>query len=194
MHKLNGHKSTKKADPTSGLDDGDAIAQLLAPFYRLLLEDAFLDAAEDGIAVAFDLANPFVQTVLESLAKNIRGVAETTRQDVRDLVAKQATEGWSIEELQKQIRAKGAIASRSRALMIARTETAAGYSQGSLAAYRVSGVVKQTEWLIGPASCPECQALSGAKADLGAEFAPGITAPPLHPQCTCAISPIIATE
>jgi SPP1 gp7 family putative phage head morphogenesis protein len=185
------HNGHKKKDPTAGLDDGSAIAGLMKAFYQALLEDAFLDAADSGIDVSFSLDNPHVQTVLDQLAKNVRGVAETTKDEIRALVGKQASEGWSVEELQRQIRAKGEIASRSRALTIARTETAAGYSQGSLAAYKASGVVKQVEWLIGPDSCDECQALDGKRVGLGEEFAPGVTAPPYHPRCTCALSPIV---
>lgn len=184
----NGHK---KKDPTTGLDDGSAVAKLMAPFYQQLLKDAFSDASDAGIAVAFDLENPFIQQTLAGLAKKVRGVAESTKQEIRDLVGKQAAEGWSVERLQKEIRAKGEIASRSRALTISRTETAAGYSQGSIAAYKASGVVKQTEWLLGPDPCPECEALAGMKADLGEEFADGISAPPAHPNCTCVLSPLV---
>lgn len=184
----NGHK---KKDPTTGLDDGSAVAKLMAPFYRQLLKDAFADASDAGVDVTFDLENEFVQQVLGSLAKNIKGVAETTKDEIRALVSKQASEGWSVERLQKEIRAKGEIASRSRALTVARTETAAAYSQGSIAAYQASGVVKQTEWLLGPDPCEICQGLDGLKADLGEEFADGISAPPAHPNCTCALSPII---
>lgn len=195
MHKLNGQyrrtngTSQTKKDPTAGLDDGAAVAKLMRAFHEALIKDAFGDAADLG--VAFDLENPFVQTVLRYLAKKVRGVAETTKEEIRALVAKQAQEGWSLEQLQKEIRAKGEIASRSRALTIARTETAAAYSQGSIAAYRASGVVKQTEWLLGPDPCPECEALAGLKANLGDEFADGISAPPAHPNCTCSLSPLI---
>lgn len=186
--KLNGHK---KKDPTVGMDDGRAIAKLMAPFYRQLLKDAFGDARDAGVDVAFDLENEFVQAVLGALAKNIKDVAETTKDEIRALVSKQASEGWSVEQLAKEIRAKGEIASRSRALTVARTETAAAYSQGSIAAYQASGVVKQTEWLLGPDPCEICQALDGTRADLGEEFADGINAPPAHPNCTCALSPVL---
>lgn len=181
----------KKRDPTTGLDDGAAIAKLMAPFYRELLKEAFGDAADAGITVAFDLDNPFVQQTLASLAKKVKGVAETTKQEIRDLVGRQADEGWSLERLQKEIRERGEIAGRTRAMLISRTETAAAYSQGSIAAYRASGVVKQTEWMLGPDPCPECQSLDGARADLGEEFAPGVTGPPAHPQCTCVLSPLV---
>lgn len=187
----NGHK---KKDPTTGLDDGKAVAKLMRPFYEQLLRDAFGDAADAGIAVAFDLDNPFVQQTLANLAKKVKGVAETTKQEIRDLVGRQADEGWSLEQLQKEIRERGEIAGRTRAMLISRTETAAAYSQGSIAAYRASGVVKQTEWLLGPDPCDICQGLDGLKADLGEEFADGISAPPAHPNCTCALSPIVETE
>lgn len=182
----NGHK---KRDPTTGLDDGAAVAKLMAPFYQQLIKDAFGDAADLG--VVFDLDNPFVQQTLDGLAKKIKGVAETTKEDIRMLVGRQADEGWSVERLAQEIRAKGEIASKSRAILVARTETAAAYSQGSIAAYRASGVVKQTLWMLGPDPCPECSALDGARADLGEEFAPGVTGPPAHPNCTCSLTPIV---
>jgi len=182
MHTLNGHK---KRDPTTGMDDGSAVASLMQTFYQALLEDAFLDAAEAGVDVAFDLANPYVQTVLSSLAKNITGVAETTKDDIRLLVARQADEGWSVEELQKQIRAKGDIASRSRALTIARTETGQAYNQGAIAAYRAGGVT-HVDVLDGDDD-EICAAANGARWTLDeAERNPlG------HPNCTRAFSPVV---
>lgn len=186
--KLNGHK---KRDPTASLDDGSAVAALMKPFYQKLLAEAFADAGDAGVDVAFDLDNPFVQGVLKDLAKKIKGVAETTKDEIRALIGRQADEGWSLERLQKEIRDKGEIASRTRALTVARTETASAYSQGSIAAYQASGVVKQTEWLLGPDPCEICQALDGMTADLGEEFADGISGPPAHPNCTCVLSPIV---
>jgi hypothetical protein len=117
-------RQQKKSDPTAGMDSGDTIAKLMQPFYQALLEDAFLDAADAGVEAVFDLANPYVQATLDALTKQIRAVAETTKDDIRLLVGRQAEEGWSSEELAKQIRAKGDIASRSRSLTIARTERA----------------------------------------------------------------------
>jgi len=189
----NGHK---KKDPTTGLDDGSQVAKLMAPFYRQLLKDAFADASDAGVDVTFDLENEFVQQVLGSLAKNIKGVAETTRQEVRDLISKQASEGWSLERLQKEIRERGEIAGRTRAMLISRTESAAAYSQGSLAAYKASGVVSHTEWLTAgdDLDCPICAALNGTRAELGGSFDGGIDAPPAHPNCRCALSPIVETE
>jgi hypothetical protein len=128
-----------------------------------------------------------VQTVLGSLAKNIKAVAETTRDEIRALVGRQAAEGWSAEELAKQIRAKGDVASRSRALTIARTETGQAYNLGAVAAYRVGGVTHVTV-LDGDDDEP-CASANGATWTIDeAEQNPlG------HPNCTRAFAPIVET-
>lgn len=190
MNRLNGHRPAKR-DVTEALDDGDEIARLMRPFYASLSRLAFDDAGDDGLSVAWTLDNPFVQDVIDQLAKQVRRVAETTREDIRRLVGRQADEGWSAEQLAREIRRLGIDASRSRSVTISRTESAAGYSQGSIAAYRDSGVVEQTEWILGPEPCEICQALGGKRAGLGDEYADGITAPPAHPRCTCALVPIV---
>jgi SPP1 gp7 family putative phage head morphogenesis protein len=186
--KLNGHK---KKDPTAGLDDGDAVAALMKQFYAALLEDAFLDASDAGIDVSFSLANEHVQTVLGQLAKNVRSVAETTKEEIRTIIGRAAENGWSIEQIQKEIRAKGDIASRSRAILVARTESAKAYSLGSKTAWKVSGVVDRMQWLATADSCPDCQALDGKIVGVDDEFAPGVSEPPYHPACTCAITAIV---
>lgn len=186
------HPELKKPDPASSLDDGTEAATIMRVFYPLLIESAWADASLAGIPVAFDLANEHVQRVLSLLAKQIKGVAESTREDVRRLIGQQAEHGWSVEELAERIREMGEINSASRAVMIARSETAAAYSQGSLAAWRESGVVSGKEWLTGGDPCPICQKLDGARAALDADFGDGLSAPPAHPNCTCAVSPVLS--
>lgn len=174
------------------LDNGDEIARIAKRYYPLLVRagwDAGADAV--GAQIAWDLDNPFVQEVLDQLAKRIRGVAETTREDIRRLVGRQADEGWSIERLADEIRKQGEITSKSRSELIARTETASAYSQGSILAYEESGVVSGIEWLAGPDECPECAELNGKIVGLGDEFADGINYPPAHPACRCAIAPVV---
>lgn len=193
MHRLNGH-ATKKKDATAALDDGSALADLLRAFYEALIEAAFADAADDGVEVSFSLENDYVQGVLDQLAKDVTSVAASTKDEIAALVGMQAKEGWSMERLGREIRDKGAIASRSRALTIARTESARGYTEGSRAAFRASGVVDRVKWLIGPDSCDLCQALDGKIVGLDEAFADGITGPPAHPNCTCAISPVLTSD
>lgn len=169
------------------MDDGRAVAKLMKDFYAALLEDAFGDAADLGVDVAFDLANPFVQTVLGSLTKNIKGVAQTTKDEIRALVSRQADEGWSAEQLAKEIRAKGQVASRSRALTIARTETGTAYNMGSVAAYRAGGVT-HVDVLDGDDDEP-CASANGSRWTLEEAEANPLG----HPNCTRAFSPVVET-
>jgi SPP1 gp7 family putative phage head morphogenesis protein len=188
MHKLNGH-ATKKAP---ALDSGDTIERLMRPYYVQLAKLAFDDAnADHSLGVAFDLDNPYVQTVIDQLAKQVRNVTDTTKQQIADLTGRAADEGWSSEQLARQIRQLGVDMSRSRSLTISRTESASGYTGGSIAAYQASGVVSETEWLMGPDSCDICQALDGTRAALGDDYPGGISGPPAHPRCTCVLVPII---
>lgn len=180
--KLNGHK---KKDPTAALDDGSQVASLMQKHYQALLEDAFLDAADNGVDVAFDLANPYVQTVLADLAKNIRAVADTTRDEIRALVGRQAEEGWSVEELAKQIRERGAVASRTRSLTIARTETGQAYNRGAVAAYRAGGIT-HVDVLDGDDD-EVCAAANGARWTLAEAEANPLG----HPNCVRAFSPVL---
>lgn len=181
----------KAADPTDGLDDGDEIAELMQTYHISLLDTATGDAGTVlGVDLSFELSNPAVQRVLGKLAKKVRGVADTTRDEIRALVGRQADEGWSVDDLAQHIAGLAETSAPTRAMLIARTETATAYSQGSLLAYQESNVVAGTEWLVSD-PCPICAALEGKTADLGEEFDDGIDAPPAHPACKCAVAPVL---
>lgn len=189
MPYLNGHA---KATAPAILDDGDMIASLMSTYYVDLIELAFSDAATiPGISVAFDLENPYVQDVLDILARNVRAITDTTRAQIAEVIGAAAAEGLDTADTAARIRQLGFTQSVSRSTMIARTESASAYTAGSLTAYQISGVVKETEWLTGGDPCPDCIALDGQRARLGSEFAPGVIGPPAHPNCTCTVSPIV---
>lgn len=174
-----------------GLDLGDDLAKLMRHRYLRALRLAYGDAATTlELDLAFDLDNPFVQEALDDLATEVRRVAETTREDIRVLIGKQADEGWSIDDLATEVEKLGEIQSPVRARLIAATETASAYSRGSILAYEESGVVDRLEWLTAD-PCPICEPLDGKLAELGEEFAPGIPYPPAHPGCRCAIAPVL---
>lgn len=177
----------------AALDDGDQIAAKMRSFYLLLLEQSFEDAAALlDVDIAFELDNPAVQKVLEELATMVRSVAETTRNEIRNLVGRQADEGWSNDQLAAEIRSLKGIHSDTRAQVIARSEEARASSKGSILAWQESGVVTKQEWLTSEEACPICTPLSGKVVALGEEFAPGIAVPgDTHPNCTCAIAPVL---
>jgi hypothetical protein len=127
----------------SAMDLGPEARALYNRFYPLILRHSWSDAAAElGTELAFDLENQWVKGVLDELAEKIVRVADTTRQEVRDLVGKAAEEGWSIDELAAKIRELKEVHSTARARRIARSETATAYNMGSLAGYREAGVTK----------------------------------------------------
>jgi len=172
------------------LDFGDDIAALWNKFYPLIIKQSWDDvAAEIGVELAFDLENIYVQRVLGDLAKEVRKVADTTKQEIRDLVSKQASEGWSIDELAKEIRALKEIHSMARARVIARTETAYAYSKGSMLGYKEAGV-EAVEWLV-TEPCELCAPNANKVIKIGENFPSGHPHPPAHPDCRCAIVAVL---
>lgn len=175
------------------LDTGTAIAALARAYWSQAIELAFGDAGDTlNVSLDFDLENTFVQEVLGDLAQLVSRVSDTTRDEIRALVGLQAEMGWSIDDLAEEIANLGQIRSKTRAVLIARSETARAYSEGSLLAYAESGVVEESEWLTTDGACPICAPLNGKRAPLGGEFAPGIRVPgDPHPGDRCSLAPVV---
>lgn len=165
---------------------------LLKPYYIELLKIAWNDGSDTvgEVVGAFDLENAYVQFVLKDLAKRVKGIEETTREEIQNAIGKMASDGLSVDAVRDLLLGMAEINSVSRAEAIARTESAQAYSAGSLACYKESGVVGGVEWLTTD-PCEICAPLSGAVAKLGEQFPGGFDHPPAHPSCRCAIAPRI---
>ncbi|MEO2069422.1 MAG: hypothetical protein ABGX27_07955 [Desulfurobacteriaceae bacterium] len=72
----------------------------------------------------------------------------------------------------------------SRAVAIARTETARAYTQSNLAIWQKMEVT-EIKWLCGKTPCPKCEARCGRifKREVANDI-------PLHPHCTCVAVPV----
>ncbi len=120
-------------------------------------------------------------------------IEENTRDMLRDTVAQAIEEGWSADELAGQI-ADSVGFSDDRAETIARTELIAANNQGNLRAYKESGVATGKEWATAGDDLveEECQANEDqGPIGLDEDFDSGDDAPPAHPNCRCAILPVI---
>lgn len=123
-------------------------------------------------------------------------ITDSTRDMLKNLVAESLEEGPSPKELAAQI-AESTAFSAARADMISRTELAMAHSQGAVEGYRqarASGVPVMKEWLDSD-GCEECSL--NAKAgpiDLDDKFPSGDDAPPAHPNCRCAVSPVVVRQ
>lgn len=121
-------------------------------------------------------------------------ITDSTRDMLRADIEKAYDEGWSTQQLRKNLSANYAF-SDARSDMIARTEIAVADIHGNMMAYRESGVVAQKKWIGGAACCDICteNALAGP-IGIDEEFPSGDDAPPAHPNCRCDIAPITTEE
>jgi len=183
------------------MDDGTEIAEIMRQFYPILLERAWERAGgQVQLGLAFDLRNPFVQQTITDLAQKVRRVAETTREEVRGVLARVDAEGLSYQQAARLLRgvvettAEGLevrpFDSAYRSFMIAVTEAAYAYSRGQVLAWEQSGEVDRMQWVAETNACPICKNLNGQVVVLGAPFENGLEVP-AHPNCRCALSPVL---
>lgn len=131
----------------------------------------------------------------EHAAELVSQISDTTRDDVRSAIADGIASNLSTDEIADAIAALGAF-SPERAVLIAQNEIATANSQGALAGYKqasADGVEVMKEWLVAADDvCDDCQDNADAgPIDLDEDFPSGDDAPPGHPHCRCALSPVV---
>jgi hypothetical protein len=115
-------------------------------------------------------------------------ITETTRQELRNIIAKAFEDGMSPAQLETAIEESFQF-SKQRAEMIARTELAAAHVGGALEAGKGSGVVTGKRILLGSEheGPDECD-LAAELGIVGLEDGfLGDDGPPLHPNCVCGL-------
>lgn len=123
-------------------------------------------------------------------------ITEGTRDMIRSTTEQALDEGWSAQEMAKNI-ADSAAFSDARATMIARTEIAKADVAGSMVGYRASGIVQGKQWLTAEDDLVSDECLSCEAAGvigLDDNFPTGEDAPPNHPNCRCAVVPVMDDE
>ncbi|HEY8768000.1 MAG TPA: phage minor head protein [Dehalococcoidia bacterium] len=156
--------------------------------------------ADLGLGLSFDLAHPEAVAWLQRVPlERIAGINATTREQIRTILVNAVEHGQGYQETAREIAAtfKGygtpdvTKAIRSRAHMIAVTETGDAYSEGALVVGRDlkrAGLEMEKAWLAEADACPICS--GNADEDwipLDQPFSSGDDAPTAHPSCRCAI-------
>jgi HK97 family phage portal protein len=144
------------------------------------------------IELAFDESDPAVVASLAQAGDRISGIAQTTRDAVRDLLQFGAGEGWSIDQLVRGtderpgLRDLVAQTYQGRARTIARTELGTAQQTAAAARYEAAGVRRVLVLDNGVEdSDPRCTELNGTTQTL--EWA---QANPLqHPNCLRSFAP-----
>ena len=156
-----------------GIDDDDLIA---------LLRQSAVDYAKERSAEM--VGKRIVNGLLVDNPDSKWSITQTTRDALRDMVAKSAQEGWTGQELAGRIRDDFAF-SQSRASMIARTEMAFADLANTVEGWKQSGVVESKMFHAAPDCCDTCQDYDGETVGLDDDFSWGDTDLP-HPHCRCS--------
>lgn len=134
----------------------------------------------------------------ELIGKNANGgeLADTTRDMLRTTITQAEEEGWSNARLRAELEDNYAF-SRSRADTIARTEMKTADSEGAMAGWKASGLKMKKEWVrsADESECDICEANEAqGPIDLNDTFESGDETSPAHPNCECAVLPVIDEE
>lgn len=170
---------------------------------RDVIERAVVDATDLGVTVAIDQLGQvgigFDWTLVNTRAREnarqyagqlITQITDTTRNTVREAVARYINNGEPLSALISDLQSTGF--SERRAKLIAATEVTGAFARANEAAYRESGVVETMEWRTATDEkvCPVCGKLDGQRVPMGQRFE-GVYMPPAHPGCRCWIAPIV---
>ena len=116
-----------------------------------------------------------------------KGFSDTTLNDLGNSIGEAIYLGLDAKRSAKNI--INHVASPARALTIAITEQNRAISQATLVRYREAGL-QQMEWLVFD-PCKICAQNANQIMEIGRPFASGDTKPPAHPNCRCALAPVI---
>lgn len=121
-------------------------------------------------------------------------IPQATRDELRGIIADAFAGRIDPDQIETAITNAGSF-SPERAELIARTEITRANSYGSLEGYKAArdgaGITVRKQWLPDDGACPICldNAADGI-IELDEQFSSGDDAPPAHPNCECAISPV----
>jgi HK97 family phage portal protein len=132
-------------------EEEDLLREVLDAIQQRAMRRGWLSTSSQGIpASAYDIANPYVQTVLGEVGTRIQGINQTTINDVRKVVGDALDEGVTMDDLASRLKGLFQETYKSRSLAVARTESQVAYNLGATAAGKDSGVVDYAELMDNP--------------------------------------------
>ena len=128
-----------------------------------------------------------LKKILDNAHITIVGINKTGYERIGTALADSFDEGLSPAAAAKRIYDE--VGDTARALTIALTESSRAMNMASMDTYQEVGL-EEVEWFAAD-PCPECEVNDGQVVPVGTEFFSGDTEPPVHPNCRCALLPVI---
>jgi SPP1 gp7 family putative phage head morphogenesis protein len=167
----------------------DAIAR--ASLAKKAAEDDLIDwslwsPGDEAAALLLRPSKAF-QRFLARFGITLKELTNTTVNDIGNSIADALEQGLSANQAAKLIRRN--VASSSRALMIAITEQNRAMSAATVNRYKEMQIMEM-EWEVSD-PCDKCAQNANQVVPVGGTFNSGDTQPPAHPNCRCALLPVI---
>jgi SPP1 gp7 family putative phage head morphogenesis protein len=152
------------------------------------LADLLAEAADDA---PVSPAAERLQELLDDVGVTIRSVADSRFAELAEVLEESVERGDAPHTLAGELR--DVLDAPQWAETVAVTETARAMSAATQATYQANRVERKS-WLLAPDQrvCPVCQA-NAAQGPIATSdrFASGDRHPPAHPNCRCALMPVI---
>lgn len=147
--------------------------------------------AGELIGVKFELTPEVIEKIDKKSVKFAEEVNATTRKKLKKELGEGIAAGEGVPELSERVSGVFKKRRKYEAERIARTEVISASNGAELEAYIQSEVIEKKEWLAEADACDICIALAGNVVKLKETFSGGFDYPPAHPNCRCAILPVI---
>lgn len=134
-----------------------------------------------------------VEYAAQRSALQVVGLDSTTLAQLQKVISMGIKDELGSAGLGREIRVALDQMTVYRSQMIAVTEMADAFSQSALDSMHGFGV-EYKRWVVAPDCCDECLDLDGEVVGIDEEFSEGVDAPPLHPNCRCAVVPARAPD
>ena len=164
--------------------------ELAMPIYTDITERRGIRASK-LIGGKFELTKEAVLNIEQKSMTFAEQINLTTEKKLRKALGEGISSGEGVSELSERVSGVFKTRTKAESERIARTEVISASNGAELEAYKQSGVIEKKEWLAEPDACEICAALDGEVVKLNKMFSGGFDYPPAHPNCRCAILPVI---
>ena len=149
--------------------------------------------AGELIGIEFELTDEIVKEIDKKSMKFAEEVNNTTRKKLKQELGEGIAAGEGVPKLSERVSGVFKERRKYESERIARTEVNAASNGAELEAYKQSEVIEKKEWLatLDDRTAPVCVALNGNVVGLKRTFNGGFQHPPAHPNCRCAILPVV---
>jgi len=171
-------------------EEVDLFAKLSFPMFEDIVSRRG-DVAAELVGATFLVDQKVIDFIDGKAFRFASEVNETTQAALREALGEGVVAGEGVPQLKNRVSEIFQDRKSWEAERIARTEVIEAHNQADVLAYKQSGVVSKKEWLAEPDACEICREVDQQQVLLNDSFSTGGDSPPAHPNCRCAILPVL---